>query len=348
MKKRSSKKSSTKPPARRESTKKIPATPIEKAHLTGFDEVRFSRLTRPKPFIFVLMPFLQEFNDIYTYGIKGAAEEVGAYAERVDEQDYVESILDRIYNQINKADIIVADMTGQNPNVFYEVGYAHALGKIVLLLTQNANDIPFDLKHRPHTIYGGGIEHLRAQLKKRLIWAISELQKERETEADEIYDVSIRGMEVQEGSPHSNAPLIFRLIADKTTYSFRVVVRNGLPEIISGISHIYLFAESNTHLKFFQRRYDKLSSAEYTEEVYSDLEPFKAHPFDAKDGLINQYRIEYSIPALPPGVSETFEFNIRIVKKINEPKIEERLRLRLHSETQIHDFPFKLEVRNLR
>jgi hypothetical protein len=40
-------------------------------------------------------------------------------------------------------------MTGRNPNVFYEVGYAHALGKIVLLLTQNGDDIPFDLKHRP-------------------------------------------------------------------------------------------------------------------------------------------------------------------------------------------------------
>ncbi len=52
-------------------------------------------------------------------------------------------------------------MTGRNPNVFYEVGYAHALGKIVLLLTQNAEDIPFDLKHRPHTVYAGKIETLR-------------------------------------------------------------------------------------------------------------------------------------------------------------------------------------------
>lgn len=87
---------------------------------------RESPPTAPKPFVFVLMPFAQEFDDIYKFGIKGAAQEVGAYAERVDEQMFVEGILERIFNQISKADVIVADMTGRNPNVFYEVGYAHA------------------------------------------------------------------------------------------------------------------------------------------------------------------------------------------------------------------------------
>jgi hypothetical protein len=85
----------------------------------------------PKPFVFVLIPFEPSFNDIYKFGIKGAADDVGAYAERLDEQIFQEGMLDRIFNQISKADVIVADMTGRNPNVFYEVEYAHALGKIV-------------------------------------------------------------------------------------------------------------------------------------------------------------------------------------------------------------------------
>src|SRR5215467_9797558 len=88
-----------------------------------------SPTTGPKPFVLVLMPFKKEFNDTYTFGIKGAADDVGAYAERIDEQIFSEGILDRIFNQISKADVIIADMTGRNPNVFYEVGYAHALGK---------------------------------------------------------------------------------------------------------------------------------------------------------------------------------------------------------------------------
>jgi hypothetical protein len=80
--------------------------------------------TLPKPFVFVLMPLDAKFNDIYKFGIKGAADEVGAYAERIDEQIFTEGILDRLFNQISRADVIVADMTGRNPNVFYEVGYA--------------------------------------------------------------------------------------------------------------------------------------------------------------------------------------------------------------------------------
>lgn len=124
--------------------------------------------TSPKPFCFVVMPFAGEFDDIYQFGIKGACEDAGVYCERVDEQIFTESMLERIFNQISRADLIVADMTGKNPNVFYEVGYAHALGKRTVLLTQEANDIPFDLKHFPHIIYNGKINDLRSILSKRI------------------------------------------------------------------------------------------------------------------------------------------------------------------------------------
>ncbi|MEY2932389.1 MAG: hypothetical protein RL033_3138, partial [Pseudomonadota bacterium] len=92
------------------------------------------RTTTPRYFCFVLMPFDSRFNDTYQLGVKQASSEVGAYCERVDEQIFEERILDRIYNQIARADLIIADMTDRNPNVFYEVGYAHALGKPSILL----------------------------------------------------------------------------------------------------------------------------------------------------------------------------------------------------------------------
>lgn len=123
-----------------------------------------------KPFVFVLMPFDETFADVYKFGIKEAANDAGGYCERVDEQYYEERILDRIYNQINKADVIVADLTGRNPNVFYETGYAHALDKRVILLTSNADDIPFDLKHHFHIVYNGSISTLKEQLSRRLKW----------------------------------------------------------------------------------------------------------------------------------------------------------------------------------
>ncbi|AKH77539.1 nucleoside 2-deoxyribosyltransferase domain protein [Leptospira interrogans str. 2003000735] len=99
-------------------------------------------------FAFVLMPFSDEFDDVYRLGIKEVANSLNITAERVDEQKFKEGILERIYRQIEMADIVIADMSGRNPNVFYEVGYAHAKEKMCILLTNNFEDIPF-LKETP-------------------------------------------------------------------------------------------------------------------------------------------------------------------------------------------------------
>src|SRR5688572_28629184 len=84
--------------------------------------------------------------------IKPAYEAAGAYAERVDDQIFQGNIRQRVYNQISKADLIVADTTGRNVNVLYEVGYAHALRKHVILLTRGSN-VVFDPPHHPHIVY---------------------------------------------------------------------------------------------------------------------------------------------------------------------------------------------------
>lgn len=133
-------------------------------------------------FAFVLMPFSSEFEDIYKFGIKEPAAELGIVAERVDEQIYSEGILERIYRQIDLADIIIADMTGQNPNVFYEVGYAHAKGKLCIHLTNGSDDIPFDLKHKRHIVYEGSINRLKERLIEELTWAKGEVQNIRKSQ----------------------------------------------------------------------------------------------------------------------------------------------------------------------
>ena len=88
--------------------------------------------------------------------------------QKVDEIEFNDSILAQIYKGIQSADIVIAEMTGRNPNVFYEVGYAHALQKEVILLTQNASDIPFDIGGHNHIIYEGHIVRLRERLQSRL------------------------------------------------------------------------------------------------------------------------------------------------------------------------------------
>ncbi len=122
------------------------------------------------------MPFSPEFDDVYKLGIKKTCEAEGFIAERVDEQKFSENILERIYRQIAAADVVVADMTGRNPNVFYEVGYAHALEKQCVLLTSNSVDIPFDLKHHRHIIYNDSIVTLCDLLKGELKWQLGEIK----------------------------------------------------------------------------------------------------------------------------------------------------------------------------
>lgn len=124
-----------------------------------------------KKFVFVLMPFNESFDDVYQLGIKAACQSEKIYCERVDEQYYEGSMLDRIYNQIQHADYIIADMSTKNPNVFYEVGYAHALQKKVVLITQEESDIPFDLKHFYHIIYSKNkLSVLNGKIKNRIDW----------------------------------------------------------------------------------------------------------------------------------------------------------------------------------
>ncbi len=130
-----------------------------------------------KPFAFVLIPFSVDFDDIYKLGIKAVADELEVLAERVDEQIFSETILERIYLQIDVADFIIADMSDQNPNVFYEVGYAHAKGKICILIAKNADDIPFDLKHHRHVIYGGSIASLKSLLTTEIEWIKGEIAR---------------------------------------------------------------------------------------------------------------------------------------------------------------------------
>jgi hypothetical protein len=122
----------------------------------------------PRPFALVLMPFAKEWDDTYQLAIKPACEAAGATAERVDEQIFHANILQRIYEQIAVADLVIAEMSGRNPNVFYEAGYAHALGKIVIFLTRDAADIPFDLQQYPHIVYDNGLTKLKRELERRV------------------------------------------------------------------------------------------------------------------------------------------------------------------------------------
>lgn len=97
--------------------------------------------------VFVIMPFGKGFDDIYEKIYAPAIRKVGLEPLRADEIYNNQPIIQDIQNSIHNAKVILADVTGRNPNVNYELGAAHALGKEVIILTANPEDVPSDYRH---------------------------------------------------------------------------------------------------------------------------------------------------------------------------------------------------------
>ncbi|MBI4764965.1 MAG: hypothetical protein HY787_10210 [Deltaproteobacteria bacterium] len=124
--------------------------------------------SRPMPSVFVSMPLGRKSDEKYQLVIKPACHSAGAVCERADELAFAGSILQEIYFRIAKADVVIADISQANPNVWYELGYAHALGKNTLLLAENPQDVPVDLAAHRIIFSGRGEIGLREELSRAL------------------------------------------------------------------------------------------------------------------------------------------------------------------------------------
>lgn len=99
-----------------------------------------------------MMPFDASFNMVYE-GIRQAAQNAGLRCRRADDIWENAAIIQDVVALIDRSRVVVCDCSGRNPNVFYEAGIAHTLGREVVLITQNEQDIPFDLRHLRYIRY---------------------------------------------------------------------------------------------------------------------------------------------------------------------------------------------------
>ena len=95
---------------------------------------------------FTIMPFGGWFDDYYESIYRPAIEASNLKAVRADDLYRPGTIVNDIWSFTQEAKIIIADLTGKNPNVFYELGLAHALAKPVILISESMDDVPFDLR----------------------------------------------------------------------------------------------------------------------------------------------------------------------------------------------------------
>ena len=95
---------------------------------------------------FVLMSFDDDLEVLYTDFIRPVLEGCGFKVERANDIENQRNILRDIIEAIDQSDLVIAELTGNNPNVLYELGLAHALKKPVIHLTQVLDEVPFDLR----------------------------------------------------------------------------------------------------------------------------------------------------------------------------------------------------------
>jgi hypothetical protein len=122
--------------------------------------------SKNKPHVFVAMPFGKDMEDVFRYGIQGPVNEAGLLCERVDMTTFTGDILARIKSRIETATLVIADLTGANPNVYLEVGYAWGKDRSTLLLSKSA-ELEFDVRGQRTIIYET-ISDLEKQLKADL------------------------------------------------------------------------------------------------------------------------------------------------------------------------------------
>jgi len=130
------------------------------------DVIRLAeRLVTPRN-IFTVMSFdNQDSDDIYeSYG--AVCSELGFEADRTDRSDSLDRIIPRIETGIRQSAIVIADVTGLSPNVMYEVGFAKALGKDLIITAKSGTKLPFDLSDIP-TIFWSNQSELKQELRKR-------------------------------------------------------------------------------------------------------------------------------------------------------------------------------------
>ena len=99
-----------------------------------------------KPHVFVAMPFKDDMEDVWDYGIQPPVKSSGYICERADLSSFTGDVMDWVRKRIKTADIVIADLTESNPNVYLEVGYAWGVGVPTILLLNNGSELKFDVQ----------------------------------------------------------------------------------------------------------------------------------------------------------------------------------------------------------
>ena len=118
------------------------------------------------------MPFSGEMDDIFYPGIQEPAHDANYLCERVDNETFTGDILEHVKKKIETASVVIADLTGANPNVYLEVGYVRGKDRPTISLVKDKEEVKFDARGQRHLKY-------KSELRKVLSNELSQLKPKR-------------------------------------------------------------------------------------------------------------------------------------------------------------------------
>ena len=122
---------------------------------------------------FVLLPHTDQFRGVFEYAIKPAMEANGILVKKAEDIYQPGSILAQVWERIRKAEVIVADLSGKNANVIYELGLCYGIQRCPILLVRDPAELPFNLRNLRYIEYEDSAEGTE-NLKRRLTATIEE------------------------------------------------------------------------------------------------------------------------------------------------------------------------------
>jgi hypothetical protein len=134
------------------------------------DTVSLAERIFTTPNVFVIMSFASsgEYKDLYAAIKRVCSDKKFNYdAKRVDESNLNKRIIPEIHRQVRQCAFVIADVTEQNPNVFYELGFADGLAKEVILVAKKGTELPFDINDVP-VLFWDSFTDFEEQLRKRV------------------------------------------------------------------------------------------------------------------------------------------------------------------------------------
>jgi CheY-like chemotaxis protein len=122
---------------------------------------------RKKQTCFIAMPFSSAYDKVFA-AIKKSTVTASYKCIRIDKQQFNQSIISKIFQEMDDAKLVVFVATDNNPNAFYECGYAIAMRKEVIIINDDFSKLPFDISQRSAIAYSNSLEKLKEELTRKL------------------------------------------------------------------------------------------------------------------------------------------------------------------------------------